>query len=298
MSRLVYDGAQVGRAVRKFCTTLAVALVLILGVTAVGIYAIHRREARLHAERQALSVGGLIVRHDLVQRIPILDEPPEAISAGSPSDPQETARLDALDKVLLNEIRHFDVFKIKIFGSDGSVRYSNDRSTVGKLDEDNPRLDAALAGEVVSVMKSRHSMGDLEGESHPDVDMVETYFPVSGPDGEVIGAFELYMDVTPYRQEHRQVAFLSISVVFLALAVGALSLAAMVRYLTRVIRSRTETLRVLEGLLSICSFCKKVRAEDDQWVKIERYVAERSDSDFTHSLCPECMEEHYPDTED
>jgi hypothetical protein len=298
LSRLVYDGAQVGRAVRKFCIALAVALVLILGVTAAGIYAIHRREARLHAERQALSVGRLIVWHDLVHLVPILDEPPEAISAGSPSDLQETARLDALDTVLLNEIRHFDVFKIKIFGSDGSVRYSNDRSTVGKRDQDNPRLNAALAGEVVSVMKSRYSMGDLEGESHPDVDMVETYFPVRGPDGEVIGAFELYMDVTPYRQEHRQVAFLSISVVFLALVLGTLSLAAMVRYLTGVIRSRTEKLRVLEGMLPICSFCKKVRVEDDRWMQIERYVAERSDSDFTHSLCPECMEEHYPETED
>ena len=298
MSRLVYDGAQFGRAVRIFCTALAVALVLILGVTAAGIYAIHRREARLHAERQALSVGELIVWQDLVHLIPILDEPPEAISAGPPIDPQNTARLDALDTVLLNEIRHFDVFKIKIFGSDGSVRYSNDRSTVGKLDQDNPRLDAALAGEVVSVMKSRHSMGDLEGESHADVDMVETYFPLRGPDGEVIGAFELYMDVTPYRLEHRQVAFLSISVVFLALAVGALSLATMVRYLTGVIRSRTESLRVLEGMLPICAFCKKVRVEDDRWMLIEKYVAERSDSDFTHSLCPECMEENYPETED
>jgi hypothetical protein len=298
VSRLFYDGAQVGRAVRKFCTALAVAFVLILGITAVGILAIQRREARLHAERQALSVGELIVWRDLVPLIPTLDEPPEAISSGSTSDSRVIARLDALDTVLLNEIRHFDVFKIKIFGSDRSVRYSNDRSTVGKLDENNPRLNAALAGEVVSVMKSRHSMPDLEGESHRDVDMVETYFPLRGPDGGVIGAFELYMDVTPYRQQHRQVAFLSIGVVFFALAVGALSLAAMVRYLTGVIRSRTEKLRVLEGMLPICSFCKKVRAEDNQWMQIEKYVAERSDSDFTHSVCPECMEAHYPETAD
>jgi len=295
---LVYDEAQLRRAIRRFCAALAVAFVLILGVTAAGIYAIHQREALLHAERQALSVGELIVWNDLMHLMPIFDEPPGATSAGSPSDPEKTARLDALDTVLVNEIKHFNVFKIKIFGSDGSVRYSNDRSIVGKFDRDNFRLDAALAGEVVSVMKSRHSMDDLQGECHADVDMVETYFPVRGPDGEVIGAFELYMDVTPYRLEHRQVAFLSISVVFLALAVGALSLAAMVRYLTGVIRSRTETLRVLEGMLPICAFCKKVRVEDDRWMLIEKYVAERSDSDFTHSLCPECMEENYPETED
>jgi len=298
VSRLVYDEAQLQRSVRKFCAALAVAFVLVLGVAGAGIYAIHQREALLHAERQALSVGRLIVWRDLMHLIPILDEPPEAISARSPSDPEDTAWLDALDTVLVNEIKHFNVFKIKIFGSDGSVRYSNDRSIVGKFDRDNSRLDAALAGEVVSVMKSRHSMDDLEGECHADVDMVETYFPVRGPDGEVIGAFELYMDVTPYRREHRLVAFLSISVVFLTLVVAAVSLTAMVRYLTGVIRSRTEKLRVLEGMLPICSFCKKVRGEDDRWMQIERYVSERSDSDFTHSLCPECMEEHYPETED
>jgi hypothetical protein len=121
---------------------------------------------------------------------------------------------------------------------------------------------------------------------------------VRGPDGEVIGAFELYMDVTPYRRDHRLVAFLSISVVVLGLAVGALSLAAIVRYLMGVIRSRTEELRVLEGMLPICSFCKKVRGEDDRWLEVERYVAERSDSDFTHSICPECMEKHYPEMGD
>ena len=297
MSRLVYDEAQLRRAVRGFYAALAVAFVLVLVVTAAGIYVIHQREARLHAERQALSVGRLIVSHDFTH-LSILVEPPEAVSAGSPSDPQDSARLDALDAVLLDEIRHFNVFKIKIYGSDGSVRYSNDRSIVGMLDHDNPRLDAALAGEVVSVMKSRDSMDDLEGESHADVDMVETYLPVRGSDGEVIGAFELYLDVTPYRREHQMVALLSISVVALALAVGALSVAAIVRYLTGVIRSRTEELRVLEGMLPICAFCKKVRGEDDQWLQIEKYVAERSDSDFTHSVCPECMEEHYPETED
>jgi hypothetical protein len=277
---------------------MTVAMVLILWVTAAGIYSIHRREARLHAERRAISLGGHIVWHDLMHLIPILDVSSGAISAGSHFDPQNTARLDALDTVLLNEMRHFDVFKIKIFGLDGSVRYSNDRSTVGKIDQDNSRLDAALAGEVVSVMKSRHAMDDLEGESHADVDMVETYFPVRGPEGDIIGAFELYMDVTPYRQEHQLVAFLSIGVVLLALAVGALSLAGIVPYLTGVIRSRTEELHVLEGLLPICSFCKKVRGDDDRWVQIERFVAERSDSNFTHSVCPECMEENYPEVED
>ena len=53
-------------------------------------------------------------------------------------------------------------------------------------------------------------------------------------------------------------------------------------------------LKYLEGLLPICSFCKKIRS-DDIWVPIEEYISSRSEADFTHSICPKCMEEKYND---
>ncbi len=57
----------------------------------------------------------------------------------------------------------------------------------------------------------------------------------------------------------------------------------------------------LEGILPICSFCKKIRPEGvnpkDQngWVIMEQYIQDRSEAKFSHSICPECMEKHYPD---
>ncbi len=48
----------------------------------------------------------------------------------------------------------------------------------------------------------------------------------------------------------------------------------------------------LEGFLPVCSFCKKIRA-DDKWVPIEDYITANSDAVFTHSFCPECGEKHY-----
>jgi hypothetical protein len=57
----------------------------------------------------------------------------------------------------------------------------------------------------------------------------------------------------------------------------------------------------LEGILPICSFCKKIRLEGtdykDQanWLQIERYISERTEAQFSHSLCPECLNKHYPD---
>jgi hypothetical protein len=53
--------------------------------------------------------------------------------------------------------------------------------------------------------------------------------------------------------------------------------------------------KTLEGLLPICSFCKKIRNNTGCWEEVEKYVHVRSNADFTHSLCPECLKKHYPD---
>jgi len=50
----------------------------------------------------------------------------------------------------------------------------------------------------------------------------------------------------------------------------------------------------LQGLLPICMYCKKIRDAENQWQRIETYIAQRSAAEFTHSLCEQCREEHYP----
>ena len=57
----------------------------------------------------------------------------------------------------------------------------------------------------------------------------------------------------------------------------------------------------LEGILPICSNCKKIRLEgtdpekQDSWVQIESYISEKTEAQFSHSICPECMKKLYPD---
>ena len=57
-------------------------------------------------------------------------------------------------------------------------------------------------------------------------------------------------------------------------------------------RRLLEKIRYLEGILPVCSFCKKIR-KDDQWINIDSYIRDHSAVEFSHSLCPECREEHY-----
>ena len=51
----------------------------------------------------------------------------------------------------------------------------------------------------------------------------------------------------------------------------------------------------LSGLLPICAQCKNIKDESGDWARIETYVAARSDVEFTHSLCPSCQDELYPE---
>ncbi len=52
--------------------------------------------------------------------------------------------------------------------------------------------------------------------------------------------------------------------------------------------------RTLSGLLPICAACKKIRDDQGYWQQIEVYVRDHSEAEFSHGLCPECVERLYP----
>jgi hypothetical protein len=49
-------------------------------------------------------------------------------------------------------------------------------------------------------------------------------------------------------------------------------------------------IKTLRGMLSICGWCKRIR-EDGQWLPIEEYVKKHSLANFTHGICPHCLDE-------
>jgi hypothetical protein len=63
-------------------------------------------------------------------------------------------------------------------------------------------------------------------------------------------------------------------------------------------RALAARVRVLEGILPICSFCKKIRCADGDWEQLEAYVSRHSEAHFSHGLCEACLEKHYPDFAD
>lgn len=103
------------------------------------------------------------------------------------------------------------------------------------------------------------------------VDIALTISPIKNAEGKVVGISLMAYNVTERKQleEERK----------------------------QMIEQLNETLshvKTLSGLLPICASCKKVRDDHGYWQKLETFLHEHSRTEFSHSICPECMETLYP----
>lgn len=61
------------------------------------------------------------------------------------------------------------------------------------------------------------------------------------------------------------------------------------------LQNALHEVKILKGFIPICTSCKKVRDDKGYWDQIEVYIRDRSEVEFSHSICPECREKFYPD---
>jgi PAS domain S-box-containing protein len=104
------------------------------------------------------------------------------------------------------------------------------------------------------------------------MDVAITVSPIRDADGAVIGASAVDRDITQHKREEQE--------------------------RLKLIRDLTDALshvKTLSGLLPICASCKKIRDDGGYWQQVETYIKERSNADFTHGICPECVQRLYPD---
>ncbi len=67
------------------------------------------------------------------------------------------------------------------------------------------------------------------------------------------------------------------------------------RRVNRELEVALAEIKTLRGILPLCSFCKKIRTPEQKWEDIAAYIHKHTEADVSHSICPECMKEHYPD---
>jgi hypothetical protein len=66
------------------------------------------------------------------------------------------------------------------------------------------------------------------------------------------------------------------------------------KMITENLEKAEAEVKALQGMLPICSSCKKIRDDKGYWKQIESYISEHSEAKFSHSICPACAEKLYP----
>ena len=104
------------------------------------------------------------------------------------------------------------------------------------------------------------------------IDVALTLSPIKDPAGKVIGISAIERDITAQKREEEE--------------------------RVRLIGELTEALgniKTLRGLLPICASCKKIRDDRGYWQKVESYISDHTQAEFTHGICPDCLRRLYPE---
>jgi len=105
----------------------------------------------------------------------------------------------------------------------------------------------------------------------PTRTFIVTATPYRNQDDKQIGIIECFQDITPRKLLEKEKEQL----------IGSLN-------------NALKEVKKLSGFLPICASCKKIRDDQGYWKQVESYIAEHSEAEFSHSICPDCMKRHYP----
>ena len=195
---MIYDfknilkGKNPSQLLRIFTIITFFSLIGILSLTYFGIRKIHMNEQIKEAEHDAIGISYVIFQSEREVLLPSVSNGENTLHA----NPKDFARID---ETMKNYLHPLDIVKIKMFSRDGKIVYSTDHTIIGQIDANNEKLNRTLGGEVVSDMEKKGAVLDIVGEQRFDVDIVETYIPVKDENDEIIGAFELYLDICRYQ---------------------------------------------------------------------------------------------------
>lgn len=102
--------------------------------------------------------------------------------------------------------------------------------------------------------------------------------------------FDEWLDVTYLLFGDAPTPFNWKEALFESILVAALG-AMIINYTQKIFRH----MKYLEGILPVCSSCKKIRDENGEWQVLESYIHDKSAARFSHGVCPDCKKRLYPE---
>ena len=106
------------------------------------------------------------------------------------------------------------------------------------------------------------------------IDVSMTISPIKNAEGIIRGASIVARDITERKEQEKERL-----------------------HLIQDLTDALKHVKALSGLLPICASCKKIRNDEGYWEQVETYIKSRSNAEFTHGICPDCVKELYPEYE-
>lgn len=190
-----------------FIVIAFVSVFSVLGLVGYGTYYLYKDLAVTDAQNASVGIGRAILERERELFVANVN--------GTPQIQIDAANFPVLDERMRKYLIPFNMFKIKVFGADKKIVYSTDKSIINKGDDKNQRLIRTLTkGEVIPQLAVKGSVKDMGGTEKFNVDVVETYLPIKDENNFIIGAFEVYTDVSAYKKGVVPVLALALTVTF------------------------------------------------------------------------------------
>ena len=119
-------------------------------------------------------------------------------------------------------------------------------------------------------------------------------YPIILPTGDVFGT----ICVLDNKENHYSALYEQLILQFKEIIESHLSLVYKNQTLAQLNQELTERMaeiKILRGILPICSFCKKIRNDEGYWQEVDAYLQEHTEAELSHGLCLDCLKEHYPE---
>ncbi|MBE0575242.1 MAG: hypothetical protein IH613_05010 [Desulfuromonadales bacterium] len=246
-----------------------------------------RKQATEFAQEVAMSLS-VMLKNDLEEWIP-LNTLLDTID--------DKRRYTYLDELVRHNLLNVKLEKIKFFNKHGIIIYAEKPELLGQDHTGKKQLQQAFQGEpasnIIDTKEYENAYGDVQTSS-----LIETYLPVYDNHGSVTHVMEVYQNFDASKEKIKA-TLLRTGAMSAGIALASFSLIfVLLKKLNELSRERD----LLVSCLPICSFCKKIRddttsaADNDEkprWVQLERYLTDKENLEFTHSLCEECMQQHY-----
>jgi len=113
--------------------------------------------------------------------------------------------------------------------------------------------------------------------------------------------FTWFFDETPHVLDFRSdevfrvLFFFSVSVLVASLERQRRNAIRSLEAANEKLRKTMQEVKILRGVLSVCTYCKHIETEAGGWAEMEEYVRKHSEAEFSHGVCPDCLRKLFPD---